>query len=43
MALESAFRPKVFARAYSKKGKVIVSSLEDYKAKVIPIPMAVNQ
>ena len=34
---------KAFARAYSKKAKVIVPSLEDYEAKIVPLPMAVNQ
>lgn len=32
-----------FTRAYSKKAKVVVPSLEEYEAKVIPLPMAVNQ
>ena len=34
---------KVFVRAYSKKARVVVPSLEDYEAKVIPLSMAVNQ
>lgn len=34
---------KAFARAYSKKAKVIVPSLEDYEAKIVQLPMAVNQ
>jgi integrase len=34
---------KAFARAYSKKAKVVVPSLEDYEAKIVPMPMAVNQ
>jgi integrase len=34
---------KAFARAYSKKAKVIVPSLEDYERKIVPMPMAVNQ
>jgi integrase len=34
---------KAFARAYSKNAKVVVPSLEDYEAKVIPLPVAVNQ
>ena len=34
---------KAFARAYSKKAKVIVPSLEAYESKIIPLPMAVNQ
>lgn len=34
---------KAFARAYSKKAKVIVPSLEDYEAKIVPLPVAVNQ
>jgi integrase len=34
---------KAFARAYSKKAKVIVPSLKDYEAKIVPMPVAVNQ
>jgi integrase len=34
---------KAFARAYSKNAKVVVPSLEDYEAKIVPMPMAVNQ
>ncbi len=34
---------KAFARAYSKKAKVIVPSLEEYESKIVPLPMAVNQ
>jgi integrase len=34
---------KAFARAYSKKAKVVVPSLEDYEAKIVPMPLAVNQ
>ncbi len=34
---------KAFARAYSKNAKVIVPSLEEYEAKIVPMPMAVNQ
>lgn len=34
---------KAFARAYSKKAKVIVPSLEDYEAKIVPMPVAANQ
>jgi integrase len=34
---------KAFARAYSKKAKVVVPSLEDYERKIVPMPMAVNQ
>jgi integrase len=34
---------KAFARAYSKKAKVIVPSLEDYEKKIVPLPVAVNQ
>jgi integrase len=34
---------KAFARAYSKNPKVIVPSLEEYEAKILPIPVAVNQ
>ncbi|HEY3855971.1 MAG TPA: tyrosine-type recombinase/integrase [Verrucomicrobiae bacterium] len=34
---------KAFARAYSKKAKVIVPSLEDYERKIVPMPIAVNQ
>ncbi len=34
---------KAFARAYSKKAKVIVPSLEDYERKIVPMPVAVNQ
>jgi integrase len=34
---------KAFARAYSKNAKVIVPSLEEYEAKILPMPAAVNQ
>jgi integrase len=34
---------KAFARAYSKKAKVIVPSLEDYEAKIVHLPLAANQ
>ena len=34
---------KAFARAYSKKAKVIVPSLEEYERKIVPMPVAVNQ
>ena len=34
---------KAFARAYSKNAKVIGPSLEEYEAKIVPMPMAVNQ
>jgi integrase len=34
---------KAFARAYSRKAKVIVPSLEDYERKILPMPLAVNQ
>jgi integrase len=34
---------KAFARAYSKKAKVVVPSLEVYEAKIVPMPMVVNQ
>jgi integrase len=34
---------KAFVRAYSKKGRVIVPSLEDYERKILPMPVAVNQ
>jgi hypothetical protein len=34
---------KAFARAYSKNAKVVVPSLEDYEAKIVPLPVAVNQ
>jgi site-specific recombinase XerD len=34
---------KAFVRAYSKKARVIVPSLEDYEAKIVPMPLAVNQ
>jgi integrase len=34
---------KAFVRAYSKKAKVIVPSLEDYERKIVPMPVAVNQ
>jgi integrase len=34
---------KAFARAYSKKAKVIVPSLEEYEAKIVAMPIAVNQ
>lgn len=32
-----------FARAYSKNAKIIVPSLEEYEAKIVPMPIAVNQ
>ncbi len=38
-----AHTPKAFARAYSKRAKVIVPALEAYEAKIVPLPMAVNQ
>jgi hypothetical protein len=31
---------KAFARAYSKKAKVIVPWLEDYEGKIVPLPLA---
>jgi len=31
---------KAFVRAYSKKAKVIVPSLEDYEAKIVPMMSA---
>jgi len=31
---------KAFARAYSKKAKVVVPSLEDYERKIVPMPAA---
>jgi integrase len=34
---------KAFARAYSKKAKVIVPSLEAYESKIVSLAMAVNQ
>lgn len=34
---------KAFVRAYSKKAKVVVPSLEDYEAKIVPMLEAVNQ
>jgi integrase len=34
---------KAFARAYSKKARVIVPSLEEYERKIGPLMMAVNQ
>lgn len=34
---------KAFARAYSKKAKVVVPSLEEYEGKIIPLPQAANQ
>jgi integrase len=34
---------KAFVRAYSKKARVVVPSLEDYEAKVVTMPMVVNQ
>jgi hypothetical protein len=34
---------KAFARAYSKKAKVIVPSLEEYERRIVPMPAAVNQ
>jgi hypothetical protein len=34
---------KAFVRAYSTKARVIVPSLEDYEAKIVPLPVAVNQ
>jgi integrase len=32
---------KAFARAYSKNAKVIVPSLEEYEAKIVPLPAAI--
>ena len=32
-----------FARAYSKKARVVVPSLVDYEEKILPMPLAVNQ
>jgi len=32
---------KAFARAYSKNAKVIVPSLEEYEAKIVPMPSAI--
>jgi integrase len=34
---------KAFVRAYSKKAKVIVPSLEDYEEKIVPMARVVNQ
>jgi integrase len=34
---------KAFTRAYSKKAKVVVPSLENYEAKIVLMAMAVNQ
>jgi hypothetical protein len=34
---------EAFARAYSKKAKVIGPSLEDYERKIVPMPVAVKQ
>jgi len=34
---------KAFVRAYSKKAKVIIPSLEDYERKSLPMSVAVNQ
>ncbi|MGA2544324.1 MAG: hypothetical protein ABSG78_22460 [Verrucomicrobiota bacterium] len=34
---------KAFVRAYSKKARVIVPSLEDYEAQIVKLPLAVNQ
>jgi integrase len=34
---------KAFVRAYSRKAKVVVPSLEDYERKILPMAMAVNQ
>jgi hypothetical protein len=31
---------KAFVRAYSRKAKVIVPSLEEYEAKILPMPAA---
>jgi integrase len=31
---------KAFVRAYSRKAKVVVPSLEDYEAKIAPMTMA---
>jgi hypothetical protein len=31
---------KAFVRAYSRKARVIVPSLEDYEAKILPMPAA---
>jgi hypothetical protein len=35
--------PSAFARAYSKKAKVIVLSLEEDERRIVPVPVAVNQ
>jgi hypothetical protein len=32
---------KAFVRAYSKKARVVVPSLEDYEAKIVPMPAAI--
>jgi hypothetical protein len=34
---------KAFVRAYSRKAKVVVPSLEDYERKIVPMSLAVNQ
>jgi integrase len=34
---------KAFARAYSRKARGVVPSLEDYERKILPMPVAVNQ
>ena len=34
---------KALARAYSKKAKVVVPSLEDFEQKIIPLSQAMNQ
>jgi len=34
---------KAFVLAYSRKAKVVVPSLEDYEAKIVSMPLAVNQ
>jgi hypothetical protein len=34
---------KAFARAYSKKAKIVVPSLEEYERKIVPMKTAVNQ
>jgi len=36
-------RSKAFVRAYSRKAKVVVPSLEDYERKIVPTSLAVNQ
>jgi hypothetical protein len=34
---------KAFVRAYSKNAKVVVPSLEEYEAKILPMPVATIQ